>query len=113
MGRYCLTNGSFVAAELGEELTIQMFPHTFAVVNERGQPVCIPHGGCTLELISVTPHLEQDAVLGILRPGQTVHYEIQGTGQQERDIVTLKNGRIADLKDLNGCTFQITEEKHA
>ncbi len=111
MGRYCLTEGKFATAKLGEELAIQQFPHTFAVVDRGGKPVCIPHGGCALELISVDPGLARHPVLAGLKSGQTVHYEIQGAGQQERDVVTLKTGATADLRDLVGCTFQITEEK--
>lgn len=113
MGKYCLTEGRFVRAQVGEELHIEQFQHTSAVANDKGQPVCIPHEGCTLELISVAPGLAQHPALGGLRSGQTVRYEIQGHGQTEKDVVTLKNGRSVDLLELGSSTFQITEEKPA
>ena len=111
MGAYCLTKGQFVAAELGEELSIKQFLHTFAVVNAKGQPVCIPHGGCTLEFISVDPSLWEHSALRVLQPSQTAHYEIQGTFQRERDIVTLKTGQIVGLRELGSSIFQITQER--
>ena len=111
MGAYCL-EGQFVKAQVGEVLHIQQFPHkTIAVANAMNKPVCIPHDGCNLELITVDPGLAQHPVLAGLRSGQTVHHEIQGKGQNEKDVVTLKTGATADLKQLMGCTFQITEEK--
>ena len=41
-----------------------------------------------------------------------MHYEIQGSGQSERDVITLKTGKIVNLRDLGSSTFQITGEKH-
>lgn len=111
MGKYCLENGKFAQAQVGEVLAIQDFRHTTAVVNDRGIPVCIPHGGASLELVSVGLDLAQHPVLNGLRPGHSVHYEIVGAGQTERDVITLKTGEVTDLKELKGCTFQIVEEK--
>ncbi len=113
MGRYCLVEGRFVEAQVGEELHIQQFPNTFAVVRSDGVPVCIPHDGCTVEFLTVVPGLDKHRVLRHLQPGQTAHYQILSSGKRERDVVTLKTGAIVDLKDLMGCcTFQITEEQH-
>ena len=111
MGRYCLTQGKLATAKIGEELSIKQFPHTFAVVNGKGVPVCIPHEGCTLEMLTVDPNLAEHPVLSGLRPGQSVHYEIQGSGQQERDVVTLPTGKIVNLHELKASTFQITGER--
>lgn len=113
MGANCLAVGCFVKAQVGEELRGHQFSHTFAVVNQQGKPVCIPHGGCTLELITVDPALAQHPVLSGLQPGQVVHYQILGTGRQEKDVITLKNGRVVDLKDLGASTYQITAERPA
>ena len=61
MGRYCLTQGKLATAEIGEELSIKQFPLTFAVINREGMPVCIPHKGCTLEMLTVDPQLAEHA----------------------------------------------------
>lgn len=113
MGANCLAVGCFVNAQVGEELHGAQFTHTFAVVNGQGKPVCIPHGGCTLELLTVDAKLAQYPVLAGLRSGQTVHYQILGTGRGEKDVVTLKSGEIVDLMDLGTSTYQITAEKPA
>lgn len=118
MGRYCLVAGRFAKALVGEELHIREFhvtatTATIAVANAEGKPVCIPHEGCTIELISVAPGLAQHPVLAGLRAGQTARYQIVGTGRTEKDVVTLKDGKTVDLRRLEGCTFQITEETPA
>ena len=111
MGAYCLARGIFVKAQVGEELHGNQFQHTFAVVNGAGQPVCIPHGGCSLQILTLDPALARHPVLDALRPGQTVHYRVEGSGVAELDIVTLKSGEVVDLKDLGDSTYQITEEQ--
>lgn len=112
MGKYCLGQ-NFAKAQIGEALAVKKFTHTTAVVNEKGIPVCIPHEDCMLEVLSVAPELASHPVLGTLKPGQSVQYKIENSGKYgERDIITTKTGKTADLKDLAGSTFQITGEKH-
>lgn len=100
MGAHYLTNGVFVKAQVGEVLHGKQFSHTFAVVTAQDQPVCIPHEGCTLQMLRVDPGLADHDALGDLRSGQSVSYRIEGSGKDERDIITLKNGKIVDLKEL-------------
>ena len=112
MGEYCLTQGQLVAAEVGEELHIVKFPHTWAVANAAGAPVCIPHNGCTLQVIAEDPALAAHRTLGGLRSGQTLDYHIEERCTSgERDVVTLKNGATVHLRELGKTTFQITGER--
>jgi hypothetical protein len=114
MGAYCLTEGRFVKAAVGEVFGIKEFTHAgWVVVNQAGDPVCVPHDGAKLQMVTVAPRLAGHRVLRTLRAGQTVDYQIVNRNQagKEQDVITTKTGKTADLGDLIGCTFVMTEEK--